>query len=62
LCEFEELHNEVNKIFVINNRLKGLNSWLENRVNKLESEIIDLKIDFEHLDMIYYNSTCSFEN
>jgi len=42
--------------------LKGLNSWLENRVNKLETEIADLKVDFEHLDMIYNNSTCCSEN
>ena len=44
----------------MNNRLKGLNSWLENRVNQLESETIDLKTDFEHLEMIYNKSAdCS---
>jgi len=52
LHDFEELHSEANKIVFINNRLKGLNSWLENIVNQLEAEIIDLKNDFEHLDMI----------
>jgi len=57
LHDFEELHGEAKKIFVINNRLKGLNSWLENRVNQLEIEIVDLKVDFQHLDMIYNNST-----
>jgi len=39
LHDFQELHNEANKIFVINNPLKGLNNWLENRINQLESEI-----------------------
>ena len=56
LHDFEELHNEANKIVVMNNRLKGLNSWLENRVSQLESEIVDLKTDFEHLEIIYSNS------
>jgi len=33
-----------------------------NRVNQLESKIANLKIDFEHLDMIYNNSSCSEAN
>jgi len=33
LHDFEELHSEANKIVVMNNRLKGLNSWLENQVS-----------------------------
>ena len=52
LHDFEELHNEANKIVVMNNRLKGSNSWLENRVSQLKSETTDLKTDFEHLEMI----------
>jgi len=60
LHDFEELHSEANKIVVMNNRLKGLNRWLENRVSQQESETIDLKTDFEHLEMIYSNSVdCS---
>jgi len=60
LHDFEELHSEANRITVMNNRLKGLNSWLENRVSQLESETVDLKTDFEHLEMIYSNSVhCS---
>ena len=55
LYDFEELHSEANKIVVMNNRLKGLNSWLENRVSQLKSEIVDLKTDFEHLQIIYRN-------
>jgi len=60
LHDFEELHSEENKIVVMNNRLKGLNIWLENRVSQLEIEIVDLKTDFKHLEMIYSNSVdCS---
>jgi len=55
LHDIEELYSEANKIAVMNNRLKGLNSWLENRVRQLESETIDLKTDIEHLEMIYSN-------
>ena len=36
LHEFEELHSEANKIVVMNNWLKELNSWLENKVSQLE--------------------------
>jgi len=56
LHDFEELHSEANKIVVMNNRFKGLNSWLENRVSQLELEIVDLKNNFKHLEMIYSNS------
>ena len=58
LHDFEVLHNEANKIFSLNNRLKGLNNWLENRVSQLEKETTD----FEHLEMIYSNSTDCFRN
>jgi len=30
LHDFEKMHNEANTIVIINNRLKGLNKWLEN--------------------------------
>ena len=60
LHDFEELHSEANKMVFMNNLLKGLNSWLENRVSQLESETVNLKTDFEHLEMIYSNSVdCS---
>jgi len=62
LHDFEELHNEANKIFALNNRLQGLNNWQENRVSQLEKETADLKTDFEHLEMIYSNSTDCFGN
>jgi len=60
--DFEELYNEANKISALNNRFKGLNNWLENRVRQLEKETADLKTDFEHLEMIYNNSTDCFRN
>jgi len=62
LHDFEELHNEANKISALNNRLKGLNNWLENKVSELEKETTDLKTDFEHLEIIYGNSTDCFRN
>jgi len=43
------------------NRLKGLNNWLENRVKDLEEELSKTKEDFENLDLIYKNSSCSCE-
>jgi len=42
----------------LNNRLKGLNNWLENRVKSLEEELEKSKVDFENLDLIYKNSSC----
>ena len=60
--DFEELHNEANKISALNNRLKGLNNWLENKVSELEKETADLKTNFEHLEMIYSNLTDYFRN
>jgi len=40
-----------------NNRLKGLNNWLENRVKTLEEELEKSKIDFEKLEMYCKNSS-----
>ena len=62
LHDFKELHNEANKISALNNRLKDLNNWLKNRVSQLEKETADLKTNFEHLKMIYSNSTDYFRN
>jgi len=53
--DFEELHNEANKI-------SALNNWLKYKVSPLEKETADLKTDFEHLEMIYSNSTDCFRN
>jgi len=41
---------------LFNNRLKGLNPWLENSVKTLEEELNNSKTDFETLEMIYPNS------
>jgi len=40
-----------------NNRLKGLNNWLEGRVKELEDELLNVKLDFDHLEMIYKASS-----
>jgi len=39
--------------------LKGLNNWLENRVKSLEEELSKTKKDFENLELVYKNSSCS---
>jgi len=36
LHDFEELHSEAKKFVIMNNRLKELNSWQENKVSQLE--------------------------
>ena len=43
------------------NQLKGLNNWLENKVKSLEEELRKTKEDFENLDLVYKNSSCSCE-
>ena len=57
LNAFKETHEEANCLNLSNNRLKGLNSWLENRAKQLEEELQNMKIDFESLDMIYKSSS-----
>jgi len=59
---FNETHKEANRLTLSHNRLKGLNNWLENRVESLEEELGKTKEDFENLDLIYKNSYCSCES
>jgi len=40
LQAFRETHEEANRLALSNNRLKGLNNWLEGRVKQLEDEIL----------------------
>jgi len=47
LNAFQETHEEVNKL-ARSNRLKGMNNWLEARVNELEDEVLRLKTDLDH--------------
>jgi len=47
---------------LLNNRLKGLNNWLENRVKALEEELENSKTDFENLEMLYKNSSCKCDS
>jgi len=49
---FLETHEEANRLTLSNNRLKGLNNWLEGRVKELENELLTLKTDFDHLEKI----------
>jgi len=58
LDAFKETHEEANRLALLNNQLKGLNNWLENRVKTLEEELSHPKIDFENLEMIYQNFYC----
>jgi len=53
LHALHKTHEEANKLALSNNRLKGLNNWLEGRVKELEDEVIQLKTDFDHLEIIY---------
>jgi len=44
LNAFKETHEEVNRLTLSNNRLKGLNNWLEIKVIQLEEELSNLKL------------------
>jgi len=54
---FKETHEEANRLALANNRLKGLNNWLENRVKTLEEELEKSKTDFENFEMHCKNSS-----
>ena len=54
----KETHEEANWLALSNNRLKALNNWLENKVSQLEEELMNLKTDFECLEMIHNNCSC----
>jgi len=62
LDAFNETHEEANRLTLSLNRLKSLNNWLENRVKSLEEELSKTKEDFENLDLVYKNSSCSCES
>ena len=47
---------------LLNNRLKGLNNWLENRVKALERELENSKNAFENLEILYKNSSCKCDS
>jgi len=52
LQAFSETHEEANRLTLSNNRLKGINNWLEGKVKELQDELLTLKTDFDHLEMI----------
>jgi len=51
LQAFKETHEEANRLALLNNQLKELNNWLENRVQTLEEELEKSKFNFENLQM-----------
>jgi len=53
LQAFKETHEEANRLALSNNRLKGLNNWLEKRAKTLEES----KNDFENLENHCKNSS-----
>jgi len=53
LQAFFETHEQANRLALSNNRLKGMNNWLEGRIKELEDELLKLKTDFDHLEIIY---------
>jgi len=59
---FNETYEKVIRLALSHNQLKGLNNWLENKVKTLEEELEKSKVDFENLDLIYKNSTCSCDS
>jgi len=59
---FNETREEAIRLALLNNRLKGLNNWLENRVKTLEEELNNSKKDFESLEMIYKTSSCKCDS
>jgi len=59
---FNETLEEANRLALSLNQLKGLNNWLENRVKSLEEDLGKTKEDFENLDLVYKNSSCSCES
>jgi len=58
LQAFKETHEEANRLALSNNRLKGLNKWLEKRVKALEEELEKSKSDFENLETHCKKSSC----
>jgi len=47
---FNEMHEEVNRLVISNNKLKGMNNWLENGVSKLEEKLNNDIFDLENLN------------
>jgi len=47
---YNELHEEARKLQYSNNRHKGENRWLENRLKQLETENEELKTDLENIE------------
>ena len=61
LNAFYETHDEAKRLALSLNRLKRLNSWLENKVKNIKEDLSKTKEDLENQDLIYKNSSCSCE-
>jgi len=57
LQAFLETHEKANILALSNNRLKALTNWLEGRVKELDDELLKVKTDFDHLEIIYKSSS-----
>jgi len=62
LGAFKETHEKANWLALLNNRLKGLNNWLEIRLKTLEEKLNNSKTNFQNLEMIYKNSSCKCDD
>jgi len=62
LDAFLEIHEEAKRLTLSNNRLKGVNNWLKEKIKVLENYLHKSNIDFENLELIYQNSYCRFDS
>ena len=56
---YNELHEEARKLQYSNNRHKGENRWLENRLKQLETKNQELKIELENMEK---HKSCNYKN
>ena len=61
LEDFQETHDEANRLVLSNNRLKDLNSWLEKRGKSLEEDLEKAKSDFKKLENHFKNASCKYD-
>jgi len=62
LQAFKETLEEANRWALLNNRVKGLNNWLENSIKSLEKELEKSKPDLENLEMHCKNSSHLYDS
>ena len=62
LDDFQETHQEAKRLTLLNNRLKSENNRLKEKITVLENDLNHSNVDFENLELIYQNSSCSCES